>query len=114
LDRVSARLTNEVAVLLQEPPATTEWVDIAYYECVAEAVLQDVGEARLGDLFADAQRTGWAVLITRWGGSIVRVFGASPATVLKHAEARSPGVADAAERNSEEMRSGQCDHDPLS
>jgi hypothetical protein len=87
LHRIGTRLTEDVAALLGDPPATTEWVDVAYYECVAEAVLQEVGEAQLAELFVDASRTGWAVLISRWGGSIVRVFGASPAIVLKHAEA---------------------------
>ncbi|NUO47583.1 MAG: hypothetical protein HOV80_01870 [Polyangiaceae bacterium] len=109
LERVCGRLTPEVISLVREPPASTEWVDVAHYECVAEAVLQEAGEARLADLFVDATRTGWAVLISRWSGSIVRVFGASPATVLKHAEAAAKAntVGFALEWSSQSPSSGE-------
>lgn len=86
LPAIEARLTPEVVALLRDPPASTQWVDAAYYECVAQAVLEEVGEARLDELFVEAQRTGWVILLSRWLGSIVRVFGASPAAVLSRAE----------------------------
>ena len=86
LEAVLARLTPEVAAMLRDPPASTEWVDVAYYECVAQAVCDQVGEERLDPLFVDAQRTGWVILLSRWLGGIVRVFGASPGAVLSRAE----------------------------
>lgn len=88
---VLARLTPEAAALLTDPPAATEWIDVALFECIAESVRLEVGEERLTKLFVEAERTGWVVLLSRWVGPIVRVFGASPGVVLKQAE----GVAKA-------------------
>ena len=87
LERVLLRLTPHVASLLRDPPAVTEWVDLAYYECVAEAVRLEVGEDRLDKLFVDVERVGLAALITRWLSGIVRIFGPSPAVILRHASA---------------------------
>ncbi len=85
-ERVLARLGPEAALLITDPPAATEWVDMALFECIAEAVRLEVGEEQLATLFVEAQRSGWVVLLTRWLGPIVRVFGATPDAVLKHAE----------------------------
>jgi hypothetical protein len=85
-EAVGRRLTPDVRELLARPPQPTEWVDVAHFECVAQAVLEEVGEARLDDLFLQAARTGWAALIIRWAGTIVWVFGPSPGNVLKHAQ----------------------------
>ncbi len=86
LDTISAKLTPQVRELLRSPPPPTEWVDAAYFECVAQAVLDQVGESQLDDLFLRAARSGWAALISRWAGGIVWVLGPSPANVLKHAQ----------------------------
>lgn len=86
-DAVALRLTPEVEGLLREPPGPTEWVDVAYFECIAQAVQDQVGEARLDALFIEAQSSGWVPLLTRFAGGLARVFGPSPATVLKHAPA---------------------------
>lgn len=84
LDAVALRLTPEVASLLRTPPAATEWIDVAYFECVAQAVLEEVGEERLDALFVEAQNAGWVTIITRFAHGIVRVFGASPGGLFKH------------------------------
>ena len=86
-DAVARRLTPEVEGLLREPPGPTEWVDVAYFECIAQAVQDEVGEERLDALFIEAQSSGWVPLLTRFAGGIARVYGPSPETVLKHAPA---------------------------
>lgn len=93
LERIAARLTPEVATLLRDPPAATQWIDVAYFECVAEAVRLEVGEPVLDELFVDAQKSGWVALLTRWGGGVVRVFGATPASVLRQAQAAARSTA---------------------
>lgn len=89
LERVSARLTPEVAGLLMDPPASTAWVDMAYFECIAEAVRLELGEAELERLFVSAQQIGLTALVTRFASGIIRLFGASPGVILAHAQAAS-------------------------
>lgn len=84
LEAVALRLTPEVAALLREPPGPTEWVDAAHFECVAQAVLEEVGEQRLDALLVEAQSAGWVTIISRFAHGIVRVFGASPGGLFKH------------------------------
>ena len=86
LDAVCSRLTPEVAALLRDPPAGTAWVDVAFYECVAEAVRLEVGEERLMDFLVRAMRVGWVALLTRFLGGIIQIFGPSPHTVLSRTE----------------------------
>lgn len=85
LERVLGRLTPEVQALVRDPPPPTAWVDIAYFECVAEAVRLELGEDRLDSCFLRAQTSGWVALLSRWAGGVVRVFGPSPGAVLRHA-----------------------------
>lgn len=85
MEKILARLTPEVQVLLRDPPASTEWIDIALFECIAEAVRLELGEDVLDDLFLRAQQTGWVALLSRWASGVARVFGATPAVVLRHA-----------------------------
>ena len=87
LDRVSARLTPEVAALLLDPRASTAWVDLAYFECVAEAVRLELGEAELAKLYVRSQQLGLTALLTRFASGVIRLFGASPGVVLSHAPA---------------------------
>jgi hypothetical protein len=83
---VIARSVPEVATLLRDPPASTAWVDVAYLECISEAVRLEVGDEQVLDLSLRAHRVGLVALLSRWLGGIVRVFGPSPHTVLKHGE----------------------------
>lgn len=87
LERVSTRLTPEVAALLVDPPAATAWIDMAYFECVAEAVRLELGEAELDRLFVQAQNIGLNAVLTRFASGLIRLFGASPGAVLSHAPA---------------------------
>lgn len=89
LDRVSARLPPEVAALLNDPPASTAWIDMAHFECVAEAVRLELGEAELDRLFVQAQNIGLNVMLTRFASGVIRLFGASPGVVLSRASAAS-------------------------
>lgn len=86
LDTIAERLTPEVGVLLRDPPAGTAWVDVAHFECVAEAVRLEVGEERLGAYFVRAMRVGWVALITRFLGGLLKIFGPSPQTVFSRIE----------------------------
>ena len=87
LDAVVARSVPEVVSLLKEPPVSSAWVDVAHLECIAQAVLLEVGEARILDLTVRSHRVGLVALLSRWLGGIIRVFGPSPHTVLQHAQA---------------------------
>ena len=86
LDVICGRLTPEVAILLRDPPTGTAWVDVAHFECVAEAVRLEVGEERLGGYFVRAMRFGWVALITRFLGGLIKIFGPSPHTVFSRIE----------------------------
>jgi hypothetical protein len=83
LDRIRARLTPRVADLLARPPAATEWLDVAYYECVSEAVLEELGEAELTRLTFEINRRGFAALHTRFTLRLVRLFGPNPHAVFE-------------------------------
>jgi hypothetical protein len=83
---ILARSVPEVAQLLRDPPASTAWVDVAYLECIAEAVRLEVGDKRVLELSLRAHRVGLVALLSRWLGGIIRVFGPSPHTVLRQGE----------------------------
>lgn len=86
IDRICQRLTPEVASLLRDPPASTAWVDVAFFECVAEAVRLEVGEQRLADYFVRTMRVGLVALISRFLGGVIQIFGPSPHTVFTRIE----------------------------
>lgn len=83
---VLARSVPEVVQLLVDPPPSTAWVDVAYLECIAEAVRLEVGDKRVLELSLRAHRVGLVALLSRWLGGIIRVFGPSPHTVLRQGE----------------------------
>lgn len=93
MPKILARLTPEVQALLRDPPASTEWIDIALFECIAEAVRLELGEEVLDELFLRAQHTGWVALLSRWASGVARVFGATPAVVLRHAHVPAKATA---------------------
>jgi hypothetical protein len=86
IDTICERLTPEVASLLRDPPASTAWVDVAFFECVAEAVRLEVGEKRLMSYFVRAMRVGWVALLSRFLGGMIKIFGPSPHTVFARIE----------------------------
>lgn len=83
LERILDRLTPASGALLGSPPLATTSVDVAHLECVAQAVLEEVGEAELDRLFLAASTEGYASLLTNFVGGLVRAFNPDPAFVLQ-------------------------------
>jgi len=85
-DRIVAAVSSHAAALLLDPPLPTEWLDARLLNEIYEAVRGDVGDAELRKLNRETMRRGLSPLIRAAAESLLRTFGASPATLLGRLE----------------------------
>lgn len=81
-DAVTGRVGPEARALLLDPPLPTQWVDARVFNQIYDALYELLGAERLRTLNKEAVEHGLGPLLRATAERVLRIFGASPATLF--------------------------------
>lgn len=87
LEPVRARVSEPVRAMLDAPTRVKAWIDSSQVDEIYVAVEQVAGEDGVRLLTSESTRASFAPIVRRLAGTLLGLFGATPATLLSRGDA---------------------------